>query len=431
MPNRDPKDTVENPSENIANIPNTTRSTRAIRHKAEHLLRRQIESRYLSRQKMSPKSTQELLTATDGSRRKSSRVKPSSKEKKNIAQRQEGIIDLEDGMMDAMDMSEDAASQDVPQWFKKFLETQASDQRQRRQENEELKQQIAVIIQQNNEMQKRLAQAQQRAEELEIQLHYIQEQNATTAIAQPIVSPQGHRSYAEAALRGAANTRLATAPFTAPRAEEFFCTIDFSRVEEGEKAVDAVAVREKIEKEVQKGENKEFRCRAVTKDARTKQRIRILCRSEAELDIVKQAATATAVEGARILRDQLYPVKVNNVRTDAILRPNGEVKEEAMAALNDSNNTKVAKLSWLSSRQFRKAYGSMVLFFTKRLEAERFLRDGFFTVGGESAYVRVFEPSVGPPRCYNCQGIGHKAYSCKEVQRCGKCAQVGHSWTTC
>ena len=134
-------------------------------------------------------------------------------------------------------------------------------------------------------MQKKLAQAQQRTEELEIQLHQIQEQNATTAIAQPI---QGHISYAGAALRGAANTGRAIAPFTAPRAEEFFCTIDFSWVEEGEKAADAVVVREKIEKEVQKGENKEFRCRAVTKDARTKQQLRILCRSEAELDTVKQ-----------------------------------------------------------------------------------------------------------------------------------------------
>ena len=73
----------------------------------------------------------------------------------------------------------------------------------------------------------------------------------------------------------------------------------------------------------------------------------------------------------------------------------------------------------------------MVLFFTKRLEAKRFLRDRFFTIGGESAYVWVFEPSIGPPRCYNCQGVGHKAYSYKEAQRYDKCAQVGHSWTTC
>ena len=55
--------------------------------------------------------------------------------------------------------------------------------------------------------------------------------------------------------------------------------------------------------------------------------------------MVKQAAITTAVEGARVLQDQLYPVKVNNVRTDAILQPNGEIREDAVAALNDNNNT--------------------------------------------------------------------------------------------
>ena len=68
-----------------------------------------------------------------------------------------------------------------------------------------------------------------------------------------------------------------TTPFVVLRAEEFFCTINFSRVKKGEKAADAVIIREKIEKEVQKGENKEFCYKAVTKDARTKQQLRILC----------------------------------------------------------------------------------------------------------------------------------------------------------
>ena len=66
------------------------------------------------------------------------------------------------------------------------------------------------------------------------------------------------------------NAGLTAVPFIAPRAEEFFYTINISRVEEGEKAADAVTVREKIKEEVQKGENKEFRCKAVIKDARTK-----------------------------------------------------------------------------------------------------------------------------------------------------------------
>ena len=196
------------------------------------------------------------------------------------------------------------------------------------------------------------------------------------------------QSYAGVAARGGAPPPTGPVPsFHPPRAEELFCTIDFSRAEGGEEAADAVSVRRKIEEEVRKGEDKTFKCRAVTKSFRTKERLRILCRSEAELDIVKQAATATAVEGARVLRDQLYPVKINNVRTDAILQPNGVVKEDALAALNDSNGTQLAKLSWLSSRHARKAYGSMVVFFIKGSEATRFLRDGFLTVGGESAYV--------------------------------------------
>ena len=45
------------------------------------------------------------------------------------------------------------------------------------------------------------------------------------------------------------------------------------------------------------------------------------------------------MEGARILRDQLYPVKVNNIRTDAVLQPNGNIKENIILALNNSNKT--------------------------------------------------------------------------------------------
>ena len=195
--------------------------------------------------------------------------------------------------------------------------------------------------------------------------------------------------------------------------------------------IDIPKLREKIEKKVQKGEKKIFRCRAITRDHKTPYRVRILCRSENELDTVKKAATAVAIDGARVLRDQLYPVKVNNVRTDAILQPSGEMKEDVVAALNGGNKTQVAKVSWLSARQARKAYGSMVVFFTRGSESERFLREGFINVGEESAYVRVFEPNCGPPRCYNCQGTGHKAFSCKESRRCGNCAQVGHSHSEC
>ena len=278
------------------------------------------------------------------------------------------------------------------------------------------------IIQQNDKLNQSLTQSQQRIEELQVKIHQLQEQNAA-----------GSSSYLQAALQGAKITtpQESTKSLTAPRAEELFCTIDFSRSRDEEKAIDMVALRKKVEEEIQKSEgDKLFQCRAITRDRRTQHRVRILCRNEEELDKVKEAATVTATEGARVLRDQLYPIKVNNVRADAVLL-NGSIREDLITLLNDSNKTEVSKVSWLSSRNAGKAYGSMVIFFTKGSQAERFLREGFITVGGESAYVRVFEPSSALPRCYNCQEIGHKAYCCKKIQRCGNCGQSGHDFKDC
>ena len=77
--------------------------------------------------------------------------------------------------------------------------------------------------------------------------------------------------YASIAARGGAPPlgRVFTAP-AALRAEEFFCTIDFGYAEGGEGAADAISVRRKIEEEVQKGENKTFKCIAVTKNFHNK-----------------------------------------------------------------------------------------------------------------------------------------------------------------
>ena len=102
-------------------------------------------------------------------------------------------------------------------------------------------------------------------------------------------------------------------------AEKLFITINYSRVEGGGEAVNVVAVRKRIQDKVYKREDKAFKCRAITRDNRIKQQLRILCWGEEELDVVKRAATATVIKGARVLWDQLDPVKINNVRTDAIL----------------------------------------------------------------------------------------------------------------
>ena len=51
------------------------------------------------------------------------------------------------------------------------------------------------------------------------------------------------------------------------------------------------------------------------------------------------------MEGVRVLQSQLCPVKINNVRTDAILQLNGIIKKNALAVLNNNNNMQLIKLS--------------------------------------------------------------------------------------
>ena len=93
------------------------------------------------------------------------------------------------------------------------------------------------------------ARSQQRAKELEIRLHRIQEQNFT-GVGAPVLTPQqGQRSYAEAALQGSRVIKSAALP-VALRAEELFYIINFSRVEGGEEAADTTIIRKRIKEEV-------------------------------------------------------------------------------------------------------------------------------------------------------------------------------------
>ncbi|KJZ68148.1 hypothetical protein HIM_12462 [Hirsutella minnesotensis 3608] len=89
--------------------------------------------------------------------------------------------------------------------------------------------------------------------------------------------------------------------------------------------------------------------------------IKILCRDEAELKQVKEAAQKTVARGTRVLRDQLYPVKVDNAKRTACwsqLDAEGNVLPGAAETLGAENNiTTIAKITWLSDREKAKAGG--------------------------------------------------------------------------
>lgn len=215
--------------------------------------------------------------------------------------------------------------------------------------------------------------------------------------------------------------------------DTLYCTIDTSKVAEENKGMaQPGALRKALETEMRTQiEQEKWNCVAITKDPRNVARVRVTCRDEQELSKVKEAAQKIAAKGARVMRDQLYPVKVDNVNRTAVLNQDNSIREGAAEIFGTENKVRIAKMAWLSNKNTAKAYGSMVIYVTKDSDAKQLLRGQYFNVEGESAFTRVFEHRNGPVQCYNCQAIGHKAFSCKKMQRCAKCSKEGHRHREC
>lgn len=117
--------------------------------------------------------------------------------------------------------------------------------------------------------------------------------------------------------------------------DTLYCTVDTSRVgeEDRNKALPG-AIRQAVEREIRTVEGREgWLCVAVIKDPRNTVRIRVTCRDEVELQQVKEAAQNTAVTGARVLKDQLFLVKIDNANQTAILDQDGEIQPGASEIL--------------------------------------------------------------------------------------------------
>jgi hypothetical protein len=155
-------------------------------------------------------------------------------------------------------------------------------------------------------------------------------------------------------------TSMGTTPST--MTDTLYCTIDTSRVgEEDRRKVHSGAIRQAVEEEIRAEEGQDkWCCAAVIRDGRNTKRVRIACRNEAELQQVKEAAL-TAAEGARVLRDQRYPVKVDNANRSAVLDAQGKILPGAADVLGKENEVNIAKIAWLSRKDEGKLYGSNIV----------------------------------------------------------------------
>ncbi|QGA18635.1 hypothetical protein EYB26_006320 [Talaromyces marneffei] len=181
-------------------------------------------------------------------------------------------------------------------------------------------------------------------------------------------------------------------------ANTLFCTIDTSRVGEEDKARTQIAnIRQQIEKEMRGNkETQNWRCAAMVKDPKNADRIKVICRDEEEIQQVKEAAQKVDIPGIRVLRDQLYPVKIDNANRTAVLDADGNILPGAAEVLGKENKVSIAKISWLSKKDSNKAYGSMVVYITKGTDAKRLIDGNYFDIAGESAYTQIFKPRMGP-----------------------------------
>lgn len=301
-----------------------------------------------------------------------------------------------------------------------------------------------IVIQQQttiNELHDRLKETQEELLTLKHQeLKQVYERlDALTKTMELSANSSPKASYAEVAqtppnsapANVASISSMGTTPST--MTDTLYCVIDTSNVpvEDGDK-VSAGEVRKAVEKELRVNrEQANWRCHAVIKDPKNPHRIRIACRDEGEQKAVKRAAETKIAPGVRVLRDELYPIKVDGVNRLAVLDAEGNIRAGATEAFSQENETTVAKIIWLSDREVPKAYGSMAVFVTKGSDARRLLAEGYFHAGGESGQTKVFHRQEGPRLCYNCQELGHKAFKCRNVQRCARCAEEGHHHTNC
>ncbi|KAH7247633.1 uncharacterized protein BKA55DRAFT_70561 [Fusarium redolens] len=122
--------------------------------------------------------------------------------------------------------------------------------------------------------------------------------------------------------------------------DTLFYTIDTSPIGEEKKAKSQVReVRLAIEEKVRARDGRQsWRCAAVIKDTRNADRIKVVCRDEAEMQLVREVAEKAVVKGTRVIRDQLYPVKVDGTNRTAVLDSSGEVLPGTTEAPNSHRN---------------------------------------------------------------------------------------------
>jgi hypothetical protein len=205
-----------------------------------------------------------------------------------------------------------------------------------KEQSERIREQSSTIQALQTQMEAIQSQSMEECKQLREQLDTIMSTPAKATYAAVLDKQPGHQQ----------DTPLVP-PAPSTLANTLFCTIDMSRVGEGDKAKAQIAdIRQHIEKEMRGSEKtRNWRCAAIIKDPKNADRVKVVCRHEDEIQQVKEAAQKIDIPGLRVLRDQLYPVKIDDANRTAVLDIDGNILPGAAKALGKENNISIDLLA--------------------------------------------------------------------------------------
>lgn len=127
--------------------------------------------------------------------------------------------------------------------------------------------------------------------------------------------------------------------------------------------------------------------------------------------------------GVKLVKPR-FGIVVHRTPTDEVrLREDKERSINKIVSENDlaSRGFGIEEIAWLKKKDSPLgAAASLGIWFDSAEAAEWAIQDGMLF---GLRYVGSVEPYKRKERrCFNCQGLGHEAWSCKERQRCGHCA---------
>ncbi|RKL17458.1 hypothetical protein BFJ70_g14639 [Fusarium oxysporum] len=260
--------------------------------------------------------------------------------------------------------SSSSSSSDRRAMLQKALDLLAESRRETKRLQEALKEQIEItkelkeaVAKQEQTVYKMGKQIVEIKDQMTEELQRIREQLETIA-TNATDGPQ--RSYADITRLTAFLSHNDSRTLAAPPnpTDMLYCMINVSRLEEDEARLSAGTIEADFVLHCRSElDNPTWRCRAVTKDPKNPHRIRITCRDESKHEIVKRIAETKLALGAQILRDDLYPIRVDNISRIAVLNERNKVRTKITEMLGRENNTEVTKIAWLSKRDTPKAYG--------------------------------------------------------------------------